>query len=437
MRCARWRKAHPHDVPGTILAEPVARMIALPAINPAPVSAPVPAKPGVPPRAGVPALFALSLASLLGPPADSAPGMERQDDADDGTALPLAAPDDNGYGGAAAVPFGWLTFAAPLAPAAVTGGGARAITVPANRPTRTAPMPLPVPMPGALHTASPATVPLAPPAGDIALSTGTSPLAPGMVPSPATSDARPLVTTAPSAASDANAGEASPPSSPPPDQPPVASRGPSVATLAFRLPLTDPVEPNTPASTTTAGTLFAGAIAAAAPPKLRDEPALPPSVAGAAPVELPRHAVAAMAEAQQAPLDLAQPHWPERMIDRIATLREAAADQADAADTRIRLIPDALGTIDVAVRRDGDAVHVHFAADQPATRQLLADAQPQLADLAAARGLRLGGSGVGGGSAGTQPQYSQQHRPARPVPARPRPAGVTDHSANPDDLRIA
>ena len=63
------------------------------------------------------------------------------------------------------------------------------------------------------------------------------------------------------------------------------------------------------------------------------------------------------------------------MIAHIETLR----DNADAGDTRIRLIPDALGTIDVAVKRDHDTLHVQFTAEQATTRTLIQDAQPRLA----------------------------------------------------------
>ena len=49
----------------------------------------------------------------------------------------------------------------------------------------------------------------------------------------------------------------------------------------------------------------------------------------------------------QTALDLTADTGLQHMIDRIETLRDAA----DATDTRVRLIPDALGSIDVAVRQ--------------------------------------------------------------------------------------
>ncbi len=94
------------------------------------------------------------------------------------------------------------------------------------------------------------------------------------------------------------------------------------------------------------------------------------------------------------PLDTTREDWPQRLIDRV----EAARDAANAADTRIRLVPEALGKIDIALRQEGSTLHVHFTAEQAATRDLLNDAQPRLAELAAARGLQLGEAGVGAGA---------------------------------------
>jgi Meckel syndrome type 1 protein len=111
---------------------------------------------------------------------------------------------------------------------------------------------------------------------------------------------------------------------------------------------------------------------------------------------------------------------------------------------RIRVIPDALGTIDVALRRDGDSVQVQLTAEQPQTRALLADAQPRLTEMAEARGLKLqhapAGTGTGGGSATAQGDRQQQQQPQRgaPLPAAPvsaRRAGPAE--ADDTDQRIA
>jgi hypothetical protein len=140
--------------------------------------------------------------------------------------------------------------------------------------------------------------------------------------------------------------------------------------------------------------------------------------------------VAAAGGAQHNALDMRRDDWPQAMIDRIDALRDAA----DATSTRITLMPDALGKVDVSLRHDGDTVHVHFAADTAQARTMLADAQPRLADAAQARGIRLGQTsvGAGGGESGRQPP----RQPAAPMPSRPvSVAPATD--ANSDSSRLA
>jgi hypothetical protein len=115
--------------------------------------------------------------------------------------------------------------------------------------------------------------------------------------------------------------------------------------------------------------------------------------------------IAQPGEMQRQTLDMSRQDWPQKMIDRIETLR----DNADANDTSIRLKPDALGKIDVSIRSHADgAVSVKFTAEQPAARTLIADAQPQLAAAAEARGIRLSGTSVdlagSGQGGGDQPR---------------------------------
>jgi flagellar hook-length control protein FliK len=122
--------------------------------------------------------------------------------------------------------------------------------------------------------------------------------------------------------------------------------------------------------------------------------------------------VQAMSGASQAPLDMTRDDWTGQMIERIAALR----DSAEAADTRIKLAPENLGALEVSIRRDGDRIHVHFTADNPAARQLIADAAPRLAELADARGVKLGQTSVDGGSqqgAQRDAQQQQQRGPGR------------------------
>jgi len=166
-------------------------------------------------------------------------------------------------------------------------------------------------------------------------------------------------------------------------------------------------------------------------------------LAGAQPV------VAAVVDSRSTPLDLRGDSWPGAMIAHIERLRDAA----DAADATIRVVPDALGSIDVSVRRSGDQVHVQFAAEQAATRQILQDAQPRLAELAEARGLRLGGTavengpatgsfggGFGGGGFGSQPggdADSTRQFLARRNAAPLTPTASADDALAPELTRIA
>lgn len=142
-----------------------------------------------------------------------------------------------------------------------------------------------------------------------------------------------------------------------------------------------------------------------------------------------QNAVHPTADTRHVPLDLRGDTGVQKMIDHIETLR----DDANANETRIRLVPDALGGVDVAVRRSGDAVHVHFTADTEATRTLLAQAQPRLVELADARGVRIAGAtvdvGTGNGGGGHQP-----HQPAAPITNVSTPTSI---EATGDDARLA
>ncbi len=147
-----------------------------------------------------------------------------------------------------------------------------------------------------------------------------------------------------------------------------------------------------------AGRVFAAALHAAAVPAATHapgggedhDPMVAAMLAGSATVQAPP-----MVAARGTGVDLSQSGWPTRMAEQIEALRDAA----DATSTSIRVIPDALGPVDLQVRRDGDQLHVHFSAASPETRTLIADARPQLAAAAADRGLKLGQTSVGGNAA--------------------------------------
>lgn len=95
--------------------------------------------------------------------------------------------------------------------------------------------------------------------------------------------------------------------------------------------------------------------------------------------------------------------WMGQMIEKI----EAMRDSGPVRETRIALTPDALGKVDISVRQDGDRVHVHFAAETQAARQILTDAQPRLNELAEARGVRLGQTSVDSGGPNAQSGHKQ------------------------------
>ena len=136
-----------------------------------------------------------------------------------------------------------------------------------------------------------------------------------------------------------------------------------------------------------------------------------------------RPVVQATADAKHPALDLRDDRGLHGMIDRIEMLR----DEANANDTRIRLVPDALGGVDVSLRKDGDTLHVHFTADTQATRTLLNDAQPRLAELADARGVKLGQTSVDAGTGGGANRTHHQTRAAAPrAPASMMASAVAD-----------
>lgn len=281
----------------------------------------------------------------------------------------------------------------------------------------------PVALPLHWQRTEPGAAPL-PPAGDT-----PPPAIPGSPPPPALMATRALMAAPDPAA----------PTAPPATTGP---RRPAEATADRPLPPAPPPSPVflvQPASSAPAAIVFGAARFAAPTADDRDDPAFPlgasPLTASplAAPATIDR--VATVAPATTPPFDMRQERWPQAMIERIETIRDAA----DALDTRIRLVPDALGAIDVNVQRDGDTLHVRFTAEQAQTRALLADAAPRLAEAAESRGLRLGQSGVNA-DAGTTGQGGG-HRQPLPAAAPPRaplsaptPA-ATDHGAG--DTRLA
>ncbi|RYY42976.1 MAG: flagellar hook-length control protein FliK [Sphingomonadales bacterium] len=142
-----------------------------------------------------------------------------------------------------------------------------------------------------------------------------------------------------------------------------------------------------------------------------------PAAAGLVPI-------AAASGAEMSGLDLRRQEWMGQMIDTIEAMREGAPVR----ETRIALSPDALGKVDIAVRQDGNRVHVHIAAETQAARQILTDAQARLIEIAEQRGVRLGQMTVD--QQGAQAQSGQRQPDAgqpflsAPAPARAEPAST-------------
>ncbi|MES2095222.1 MAG: flagellar hook-length control protein FliK [Pseudomonadota bacterium] len=143
-----------------------------------------------------------------------------------------------------------------------------------------------------------------------------------------------------------------------------------------------------------------------------DDAAAPSLTPTAATLLQPSDAAALIAKpggAKGQALDMGRQDWPQKMIDHIEALR----DGANANDTSIRLKPEALGRVDIALRTHTDgAISVRFTAEQPNTRTMLVDATPQLSAAAEARGIRLAGTSVdlSGSDADDNRQWAQTAR---------------------------
>ena len=329
------------------------------------------------------------------------PGNGDEDANDSGDAVPGAAPPLDpmllwlpvDVPGGVSLPASMRSPAGAAATARAAAGGAAA------PPVVTIAAPLATGIPGATSLDSSAWQAVAPQRWD------------GPLPGPPAPDAAPPATTvksdsaAPTAAEVSPPVVASPPSQPQP-QPTLPAIQPARQAFAAAIALVDGDRPQR--------------IARRSP--LAEQPLTATLQALGATATA---AIAATGDAQQAPFDLTRDADLGRMIDHIEHVR----DQADAGDTRMRLSPDALGTVDVAVRRDGDRVHVQFTADQAATRSLLNDAQPRLQALADARGLKLGDASIAGGQSG----HARQDRTPDRFAAGPRRNAVAAATLSPTE----
>lgn len=344
--------------------------------------------------AGVPSLAAfvdLMIGKSTVAPRDGQAGEERQDDAATGNPLPEKA-DDKGDPALA-----WLLAVAPIAlPAAapaqpVAGGSAAPLA-----PIATAPQPA---LPAALASTVAADGqqphpdakpdPSAPQAlPELAALAAAAPASAAPQPIPAASIA---IDPAIALAAAGNA-PATKPATGVADRP---AASPAAQPIKITLPQAAPVTLSSLASANAPmPALFALAMAPDRKSAGDGDKAQPGDLSAIGALLTPADAASLVAkpgQAERQALDMGRQDWPQKMIDRIEALR----DDANANDTSIRLKPDALGRIDVSLRTHADgAVTVRFAAEQPTTRALLADAAPQLNAAAEARGIRLTGTSV-------------------------------------------
>jgi flagellar hook-length control protein FliK len=140
-----------------------------------------------------------------------------------------------------------------------------------------------------------------------------------------------------------------------------------------------------------------------------------------APVPQPQPAPASPQPAspayQPAPVDLGRAEWVQAMVDRIADLPQASGREA-----QIKLLPDALGAVEVKIVERDERMQVTLNADTSQARQLLSEAAPRLQELAEARGLRFAQTEVGGGTSQDRRSAPDQQQPN--APQRPRSASA-------------
>jgi flagellar hook-length control protein FliK len=350
--------------------------------------------------AGVPSLAAfidLMIGKIVVAPKDEQAGDARQDDAATGNPLP-DQPDDKGDPALA-----WLLSMVPIAlPAAsakpaATGAAATPLTPIATPPQTAVPAP-PLTAASDAPQAKPGAEPTPP-----QILPETQPAATPIAAAPQSISAAPITIDPALAAAADTPGKMS--TAKQPYSAVDRSTAPQAAAQPIRitLPQAGPVTLASLAATNAPmPALFALAMAPARKPG-EGEGSQPGDLTAAATLLAPADAIQLVAkpgQAERQALDMGRQDWPQKMIDRIEALR----DDANANDTSIRLKPDALGRIDVSLRTHADgAVTVRFAAEQPTTRALLADAAPQLNAAAEARGIRLTGTSVdlsGSGMAG-------------------------------------
>jgi flagellar hook-length control protein FliK len=107
----------------------------------------------------------------------------------------------------------------------------------------------------------------------------------------------------------------------------------------------------------------------------------------------------------------------QAMIERIGDIAQSDARR----EAQIKLLPSALGALEVKIVQRDEQMHVTLTSDNAQARQLLSDAAPRLQELAEARGLRFAQADIGGGQPQDRrtPAEQQAQTPLRPTSAAP------------------
>jgi flagellar hook-length control protein FliK len=212
-----------------------------------------------------------------------------------------------------------------------------------------------------------------------------------------------------------------------------ASKPPVFSLPRIPAPVAPPLTISPPPIAVALPALFALAMTPDRGARDEDTPSsLTPTAAALLPSTDTATSIVPTGDAQRQTLDLGRQDWPQKMIDHIEALR----DNANANDTSIRLKPEVLGRVDVSLRTHSDgAISVRFTAEQPTTRTLIADAAPQLAATAEARGIRLSGTSVDLSGQGDHRPRADVERQQN-ISNRLAASGDDDNSAV-DDGRVA
>ena len=121
---------------------------------------------------------------------------------------------------------------------------------------------------------------------------------------------------------------------------------------------------------------------------------------------------------------------PPQPYEQIAQLVEHLALRHQESAVHLRLDPPELGTVEIRIQVEGNAVHAWLAAERDLTRQSLEQQAQQLREQLAARGLHLAHFEV---NAGTREAFAQARYAPFPAPpyseSRPRPQAAMESAS--------